>query len=312
MLSAMMTPAAAAFAQSTSETSPDDRRQAAQDFAEGDRAFKTGDYRGAAEAYERAYRRVPHHSALWNAARAWHRAGELTRAANLYARYLREAPPNSRDRDSAQRSLNEISSRLARLEIHATDVGDVRVDGQPLEGTVIYVTPGAHVVEGHSSDEHVVRQEQNVRAGDTVSVALVPPNTPTVAAPTQPPSSVTPPPKPNPATEGWAGLPKWTIYGGAGLTAVLAGLTVASGIDTNSQKTTFTNDPTQSNLDSGLDKEHRTNILLGITGGVAALTAVAAIFFVDWEGAPDAERHEPPPQVMFGVGPGSMMLRGEF
>src|SRR5258708_39824655 len=82
---------ALAFAQGegVSTASADDRRQAAKDFADGDRAFKEGDYRGAAVAYERAYARVPHHSALWNAARAWQRAGELARAANHYAHYLR-------------------------------------------------------------------------------------------------------------------------------------------------------------------------------------------------------------------------------
>src|SRR5579883_1186046 len=101
-----------AGAQTAATATAEDRRQAARDFAEGDRAFKDGDFRHAAESYERAYQRVPHYSALWNAARSWDHAGEPSRAANLYARYLREAPPRARDRNSAQRLLRALSNRL--------------------------------------------------------------------------------------------------------------------------------------------------------------------------------------------------------
>jgi len=35
----------------------------------------------------------------------------------------------------------------------------------------------------------------------------------------------------------------------------------------------------------GLDKQHRTNILLGVTAGVGVATAVVGAFFTDWGGA---------------------------
>src|SRR5579883_2646243 len=153
----------------------EDRKVAAKEFADGDRAFKNGDYKAAAEAYERAYRALPHYSALWNAARAWYRANDQARAANLYSRYLDEAPANARDRNNAIKALKDLSDKLAHLQIHATDVQDVKVDGAPVTGTDYYVTPGAHVVEGHTADGKPVRQSQNVEAGATVSVALMPP-----------------------------------------------------------------------------------------------------------------------------------------
>jgi hypothetical protein len=294
--------APAARAQGVATAGADDRRQAAKDFADGDRAFKDGDYRQAAESYERAYARVPHHSALWNAARSWHRAGELARAANLYARYLREAPAGARDRNSAQRAMNELSGRLARIEVHATDVADVQVDGQPLAGPSVFVTPGAHVVSGHAADGRAVRQSQSVEAGDVVSVALVPPPAPGVPAP--------PPPAPAPerrASRGWSPI---VVYFGGAVALALAGITVWSGIDTLQQKDAFDKAPTQNNLDVGRQKETRTNVLIAASAGVAALTAVTAFVLVDWHAS--TEKRETGPAVQVGAGLGSLVLRGTF
>jgi hypothetical protein len=293
-----------ALAQGVAAATAEDRRLAARDFADGDRAFKDGDYRQAAESYERAYHRVPHHSALWNAARSWHRAGELARAANVYARYLREAPSSARDRNSAQRAMNELSNRLARLEIHATDVTGVEVDGAPAEGPSVFVTPGAHVISGHTQDGRPVRQSQTVEAGDVVSVAVVPP--PAAGAPPPAPPAPAPAPEHHPS-HGWSPI---VVYFGGAVTLALAGITVWSGVDTLQQKDAFDKAPTQNNLDVGRQKETRTNVLIGATAGVAALTAVAAIVLVDWH-AP-SERKEKSPGVQVGAGPGSLLVRGSF
>jgi hypothetical protein len=291
-----------AMAQDAASATPDDRKQAAKDFAEGDRAFKDGDFRQAAESYERAYHRVPHHSALWNAARAWHRAGELSRAANLYTRYLREAPASARDRNSAQRALNELSSRLARLEIHATDVGSVQVDGQPADAGGVFVTPGAHVVEGRTSDGQLVRQPQTVQAGDVVSVALVPP----AAAPPAPPPA--PPPVEERPHHGWSPV---VVYFEGAVTLALAGITVWSGFDTLQQKDTFDRSPNQNNLDVGKDKQTRTNLLIAATAGMGAVTALTAIVLVDWHARPSREK-DGASGVQLAAAPGALLLRGAF
>src|SRR5512143_4363052 len=78
----------------------EDRREAGRLFVEGQRSFTTGDFRHSAESFEAAYQKVPKLPALWNAARAWHRAGEPVKAANLYASYLDKAPPKAPDRAS--------------------------------------------------------------------------------------------------------------------------------------------------------------------------------------------------------------------
>lgn len=322
-----------AAAQAAPTATAEDRRQAAKEFAEGDRAFKDGDFRHAAESYERAYQRVPHYSALWNAARSWDHAGEPARAANLYARYLREAPPRARDRNSAQRLLRALSNRLARLEIHATDVSDVRVDDTPVDAPSVYVTPGAHVVEGKTSDGTVVRQSSDVQAGDVVSVALVPPAGGAAAAASSPaPSGASAPTAPAAAPTGAAppattedaqheepmqsSSRRWSpifVYFGGALTLALGGITIWSGLDTLQQKDTFDKNPTQANLDSGKSKEIRTNVLVGATAAVGLVTAATALFLIDWKGHGGQEtKPEESPSVQVGAGVGSILVRGEF
>lgn len=257
---------------------PEAKKRAAQEFVEGQKAFKTGDYRHAAESFEAAYRDAPHPASLWNAARAWHRADEKTRAANLYAKYLRDAPPNARDRNSATEGLKQLAAQLARLEIHAPDMTDVRVDDQPIEDLTIYVTPGAHVISAKAGDKPV-RQPETVQAGAVVSVALVPPKE------EPPPPPPPPPPKPR-------GLSPWFFYAGAGATALGVGLTMWSGLDTVSAKKSFDAHPSQEGLDAGKSKQGRTNVLLGVTIGFAAVTGVVGLVLVDW-GKPTSDT---PPQ----------------
>lgn len=297
-----------AFAQTRSTATAEERKLAAKDFAEGDRQFKEGDYRGAALSYERAYHRVPHHSALWNAARSWHRAGELAKAANLYAQYLREAPLNARDRNNAQKALNELSNKLARLEIHASDVTDVKVDGTPITATSLFVTPGEHVVEGQTKNGSTVRQPQTVQAGDVVSVALVPP--PPAPSPPPPAAEATPPPAPPRATHGWSPI---VVYFEGAVTLALTGITIWSGLDTLQQKYAFDRNPTQDNLDVGKQKETRTNLLIGASAAAGAITALTALFLVDWHaGMAGDEEKRGEPHVTVGAGLGTVTVNGEF
>ena len=78
-----------------------------------------------------------------------------------------------------------------------------------------------------------------------------------------------------------------------------------SALVTSSQKDTFDAQRSQENLDAGKSKQLRTNVLFAVTGGVAVLTGVAAVFLVDWKG-PSGE------SVKLGAGPGSLVLRSTF
>jgi len=285
------------------QESEDDRRAAAKLFAEGQRAYRSGDYRHAGESFEAAYQRAPRLPPLWNAARAWQKGGELVRAANLYASYLRKAPPRAPDRNSATSALRDLSTKIAELEIHATGMSDLKLDGAPIvldDQTVasvdVYVTPGAHVVEG-THDGKPARATATGIAGTSVSVVLL---APTDAPPPPPPVIVEKP------RHGWSPVVV-AVTGSA--TAVAAGFLIWSGLDTVGQRSTFDANPTQANLDAGKSDETRTNVLLGVTLGLGVLTGLTAIFLVDWKGHASTTRGWAP---WVRVGLGGATLGGSF
>src|SRR5581483_854936 len=89
-----------------------------------------------------------------------------------------------------------------------------------------------------------------------------------------------------PPSRGTHVLSPWIFIAEATITAGLIGVTIASGLDTNSAASAYVHDPetdVQSTYDAGLAKEHRTNVLIGVTAGVGAITAATAIWFVDWK-----------------------------
>lgn len=281
------------------EVSAQDKREAAKKFAEGKRAFFTGDFQRSAEAFEEANQLSPHHSALWNAARAWHRAGNLTRAANLYTEYLEVAPPRAPDRNRAMSAVTELTAQLGKLEVHAAEgFEDVRLDGKPLGDKPVFVTPGDHLIEGKYEGE-LVRKSLSIEASAMMSVTLEPP------PPPPPPPPPEPEPEPEPESTKWS--PTVAYVGGA-LTLAAAGYTTWSGLDTWSQKEVFDESATQENLDEGKSRQTRTNIALGVTVAAAAFTTVAAVWMVDWKGSDVREATS----LEVGAGWQSVTLRGRF
>lgn len=260
---------------------PEADRTAARHFADGQKAFVAGDYRHAADEFEAAYRDKPHHAPLWNAARSWQRAGEEIRAANLYARYLREAPPDAPDRDQATAALRALTARMGRIEPHAAGVDKPRLDGKEVDAPVVYVAPGEHVAEADDKGTHV-RKVVTVRAGEQVSVTLAPePKPAPVAKKNDTPIGPPPPPR--------KPLPPVAVVAGGLLTLAAGAVAVVSGLDTVSKRDAFLDDKTQPRLDEAYKSQTRTNIIIGTTVAVAVVTGVIAVFFTDWGG--DAPRN---------------------
>ncbi len=259
---------------------------AAEHFAAGERAFAAGDFLRAAEAFEAAHRAAPQPAALWNAARSWHKAGEVARAANLYRRYLRDAPEGAADRDEATRAMVALGARLGRLDVVAPGAAAVSVDGQLVESSTWFVNPGTHLVSADLQGARVVR-EVSVEEGGVRTVVLEPP--PAVAgdpprpgpAPTRPPAA-----RPVPKAEEHGGAGPWLFGLVAGTTALSAGLTIASGVDTLLARNEYLDIPederTLDLYDQGKFKQDRTNVMIGVTGGLALVSAAVAVFAIDW------------------------------
>jgi hypothetical protein len=258
-----------------------DKVTAQEHFAKAQSAFDKHDYRLAAKEFEEAYRAEPHHSPLWNAARSWARAGESVRAANLYVKYLREAPAGTKDRDTATQSLAELATKLGKIVVHGVNVINLRIDDAIADPDGVFVPPGEHTVSGSASSGGAeVRKSVKIGEGETRSVTLEPPKKDDGAPGPPPPPPLAPRP-PESFHVPWF-VP---VIGGA-LTLAAGGLTVWSGLDTNSQRSKFDDDlksnrATQTQIDDGKDAQLRTNIFLGVTAGLGILTGVS-LLFVDW------------------------------
>jgi len=280
---------------------PGGRAEAAARFEEGTRAFEAGDFRRAAEAFDAAERLAPNPDVLWNAARAWHRAGEAARAATLYARYLRTAAPDATDRGTATTQLATLAPKLARIEVHGDGIEQLKIDDAPCEDRIVYVNRGAHILTALVGGKPV-RKDQQVEAGDVLSVVLEPPvSGPAPVVDTPAPVPTPPPPAPPESHRPW---PRWVAISGIVLTSAAVGLTIASGVDTDNALSKFEAQRSQDNLSSGQAKQLRTNVLLGASIALGAATGAAAIWLVDW--------HPTRQQVQVGLGPAGGALRWSF
>jgi hypothetical protein len=285
------------------------KRAAEADAAKANKAIAARDFGGAAEAWERAFGQVPNPKWLFSAAGARRKNGELARAANEYARYLKEAPQNAPQRSAAKKELAVLALKLAQLEITADGATRVTVDGEAVDlatgvATTTYVAAGSHVVEARFKDE-TVKASPNPRVGEIATVVLVP--APTSSAPVAADVAAASPSEDKPPSrDRTRPLPPLAVWIGAGVTVVAGGLTIASGLDVLGQRDTFDANRSRENLEAGQDKQLRTNVLLAVTGTTAVLTAVAAIWFVDW-------RHRGnEANVKVGAGPGALVVRATF
>jgi tetratricopeptide (TPR) repeat protein len=316
LLAGGATPALAQQPAPATGASAANRKLAREKFQEGEQAFAAGDFPRAGAAFEEAHRAAPHPSALWNAARAWHRAGNAARAANLYGRYLREAPADAPDRAAAGAAFGEVSAKVGRLEIDGRELTDLRVDEQPIEGNQTYVSAGTHLVRGRSGGREVSRlvtaevgAVTRVTLGDEPATAPAPtaPATSTPVAPSGAPARAAPvspaTPAPPPERKGWSPI---VVIVGASVTVFAGSWTVWSGLDTLKKKEEFDADKSQANLDDGKLRQGRTNLLIGTTAVLGTLTGLAAIFMVDWGGSSSSSKTQ------VGVGPGSVTVAGSF
>jgi tetratricopeptide (TPR) repeat protein len=306
-----------AFAQSIPPTE-EARRDAAKAFTEGTKAFAAGDYELAARRFDEADRLAPHPNAVWNLARALEHAGHAARAADAYARFLREAPPDAHDRDAATRALDQLEPTLLRIDVQAPGFDRVLVDDHAVEGRSAYADPGHHVVEGHAG-ETVVKADADGNAGAVVAITLAlpapPPSPAPVPAPAPEAASAPPPalapapaPPPSPSSHGWSPV---VFYVSAGVTAALLGTAIGLGVDTLSFKSgTYDGasaGPQQlADYDDGVARMNRTNVMFAIAGAGAVFTAVTGIWLTDWHGGGRATT------ASLGAGPGSLQLYGTF
>lgn len=288
--------------------SVEDRAKAAEAYDQGTSAYLSEHYELAAHWFERAYRTVPTSAALLQAVRAHIKANNSIRAANLALELRDKYPKDARAKQAADAVVVRVASQNVLVNAKCEKECTLEVDGALVRHPSFFVTPNV---------EHALKAAYD--QGETsISVRGAPGTSKdvTLAAPAPPP----PPP-----------VPRWAFFSSLGATLALGAVTVWSGVDANRGVSDYeaaartANSPginnggsptpaeqAESLLEEGQKKERRTNILIGVTAGMAVSTAVLGVF-TNWKGEsrePKAKRVE----TSIGVARdgGTLTLKGRF
>lgn len=312
VLALVLSAGQSAFAQDgASEPTPAQVRVAAEAFDKGREAYKAEEFVEAAEQFERADNNAPSPAAIELAIRSRDKAGELDRAATLASLALKRHP----DDQNLLRLAGDLArrGRPALFELTATcdQPCDLTVNGKLVHGApdtqrLLYIAPGALTVRAGWSDNRSESKQIQAQAGAQAELTFAAPAVPAAAGaakePTEPverePAAAANPQKDEGSAKKSSGWSPTVFYVGAGLTAVLGGVTVWSGIDT-------VNNPGADRVkqecgermqredcdlyQEGLSKQRRTNVLIGVTAGAFVTTAVIGLFLTDWSGKPSEE-----------------------
>jgi hypothetical protein len=183
----------------------------------------------------------------------------------------------------------------------------VLVDGEPTRAAgegAAYVLPGSHRVEARDGDD---KAEERIvcAAGTTHHVALHPTSAqapkppPAPGPPSAPPPSAAPPPS--------HGLHPAVFFTALGVTAVLASVTIWSGVDAIDAKGGLPAAPMQAQEDDVRGRARRTDWLLLGAGLAGVGTIVLGAVGTDWKKPPrDA------PAARLVVVPGGAIVGGRF
>ncbi len=321
----------AVSAQAQSEA--ENRKAAAEAYDRGTAAFLAEDFPKAAQWFETAYRLAPAYQALLQAIRAHLKAGNKPRAGTLAVEITLRYATETQAVDYASKTLQEIEPNYYRVEV-SCDRCTLEVNGTLQEYTTFFLEPDMPHTLIASFDTGDVREEVVGIAGDSRMVLFERPIPQTTTA----------------IDDGYDGgdagggtgrdlepsddrkpLPPIVTFIAGGATIALGVTTVVVGIDAQSGKQDYEDaaeeaktardegrddaeellKKAQDLLDKGQSKEVLTNVLIGVTAGVAVATGVIALFFTDWSGEPESE-----PEVRMGVAPiaggGIATIRASF
>jgi hypothetical protein len=259
------------------------RTSAAALFEEGVHQFERKDYASAARTFLAVDQVLPSARALTNALSAARRAGLPLLVVEAVRRSESRTDLDAEARKLFDVAMAEATRAVARLDVSCTPAPcSLAVDGAVAQPGAVYVEGGAHVVAAEGEGR---RAESRLRcdAGATCAAAV------TIAAPAPidepaPPRAAVEAPSPPMPEQGAKPLPPWVFVAGAVGTAGLTALTIWSGLDTLSARNVYDSDLAAYDPDTVHSRARRTDVLLAGTVVLGGVTAVAGLFFVDWNG----------------------------
>ncbi len=333
-----------------SNPTPQQIKTAADEFDRGVKAAQAGNFDEAAQHFEAADREAPSPDALRASVRARRDAKQGARAATLAALALVRYPTTKEVADFARGVITQFSPGLHKLAVSCKPecvlVADNKlVPGEAAAEITLYLDPGKHAVSAGWGDKNQSKELAATAGGSSALTFTAPADKPvappptasaapvTSAAPTTTPTASAAPTETAPVeapSSGGKGLSPAVTYVGLGVTAVLTGVTIWSGLDARSNPGTDVVRARCRGLGEncpeyrdGLSRQHRTNGLLGATIGVGVVTGVLAIFFTNWSGGSsssdtktttDTARKLPTvlPALSFGDGGAQLHATGRF
>ena len=134
------------------------REQAAELVDQGTERYQAGDYEGALERFDQAYRAYPSPKIFLNQGGALRKLGRRAEAAQAYHRFLTETDFSGLSADKvrlARQALGELEVALGRVRLEvrppaAAAAVDGRPAGVPLDRP-IFVEPGKHLIRVSAS-----------------------------------------------------------------------------------------------------------------------------------------------------------------
>ncbi len=247
-------------------------------YEDGQRAHQAGRFVDAAKAFAAADALVPDEAALEAALVAVLKTDEAVLGMELAGRTSR-APTHVKLEQLASRARARFGDDVGRIVVHCARC-QVAIDGVPRpRGVAAWVKVGPHQVLIRDGE---ARETRRVIVEPGAVVTLLPlagqpkpdPKPPPAPAP-GPRRKAKPPAEPGPS-------PAWFWISFAATGAVGVGA-IVSAVDTATRHAEFTDAPTAELAADGEAAQTRTNVLLGVTGGLAALTLAVGLFVVDWD-----------------------------
>lgn len=327
------------------EPSAEAVQEAGLEFNKGRKAFKDEEFEVAAEHFERADALAPNPRVLMNAIVARIQAKEMARAATLAA-LARELYPDDEELSVVvEEVLGKAKPDLLEVIVECEPpcrllVESRLIHGAPAKGWRIYLEPGTYGLRGQFSGGDSVRKQVEGAAGEFVEVSLELEGssqprpfefgTGKQRARSEEPRDdgkvdVTddslfsdPPVRDKPPADESSGVSPALFWVGVAATAGLAGVSIWSGVDAlqNPGRDAVADACSEDDNDQecndlfnqGKSAELRTNVLWGVTGGLAVATVIIGVVATDWgSDADDAARARTPSKrasirPWFGVG----------
>jgi len=280
-------------------------------FDRGTTAYLGEDFASAARWFEMANDLAPAAPALLQAIRAHRRAGNPLRAATLSLRLIHRFPEAEAEVTEAQSVIDALGEQFVRVEVTCDGECAVDLDGTLVGTPSFFLDPGTeHRVSAAFDTGQAEAQTVTGSPGQTETLHFVAPE-PSFDAPPQGGEDDNPVITVGSGSGSSAGSGSDSTDDdggglGPGLFVTTLGLTVVSGVilawsgvDTLNAADEYEQVAAEERaagqldfprasqmLEDGQSKETRTNALIGVTAGLAALTLVFAIV-TDWGGSDD-------------------------